>query len=296
MDSPSKRQNSRRHSEARVQPQHRSTATSPYAQVPVQTGSSIYPSNPSALPPYHENSGQGFPAFGTQSAVGYTQSDRYPPAYHNMNTMAYLYSHSAPAYSMTFYPPMPPVPNYGGPSYGSQPASTQAFVSSSPHHSHPNSPLMSYSDFSGHSSAASSYGYAYAASSATTTPSAANTPTQPLSPTLVGVGAWDHRQPIEDDQEPRVERNHREGRRLHHTEFPSKSKRSESTEVNRSSSHSREVDIYTKRNGGRSSASCNDDRKNSNARHRKDDDKDDSRKGSERRQYSGSNRRETRTY
>ncbi|KXH46469.1 hypothetical protein CSAL01_03030 [Colletotrichum salicis] len=242
MDSHPKRQNSRRRSEARGQPQHRSSVTSPYAQTPVQTafpqpytGSSTYPSNPSALPPTHQNSGQGFPSFGTQSAAEYSQPDRYPPAHHNMNTMAYSYSRSAPAYSMAFNPPMPPNPNYGGSPYGAQPTSTQAFMSSLPHHIHPNSPLTSYSDFAGHSSAASSYGHAYAVGSATTTPSAANTPTQPLSPTLVGVGAWDHRQPMEEDQEPRVERSHREGRRLHHTEFPSKSQRSESTEVNRSS-------------------------------------------------------------
>ncbi|KAI3544237.1 hypothetical protein CSPX01_05689 [Colletotrichum filicis] len=243
MDFQPKKQSSRRGSETTIPSRHRSSVPSPYTQPPPQTafpqthaGFPINDSYPLALPLNQGNSGEGFPAFVTPSAVEYSDSNSYRHN-HNTVTTGYPYSSSAPANSMMSYPPVLSQANSAyadRSSYEVQATSThQSFL---PHRSHPNSPLTSYSGLTGHSSAASSYGYPYAASSATTTPSAANTPVQPLSPTLMGVGSWDNtRQPRETYQQPTVDRSNREGRRAHVTDFPPNPSRSESIEVHRSS-------------------------------------------------------------
>ncbi|KAK1533368.1 hypothetical protein CPAR01_10076 [Colletotrichum paranaense] len=306
MDFQPKKQSSRRGSETTIPSRHRSSVPSPYTQPPPQTafpqthaGFPINDSYPLALPLNQGNFGQGFPAFVTPSAVEYSDSNSYRHN-HNTVTTGYPYSSSAPANSMMSYPPVLSQANSAyadRSSYEVQATSThQSFL---PHRSHPNSPLTSYSGLTGHSSAASSYGYPYAASSATTTPSAANTPVQPLSPTLMGVGSWDNtRQPRETYQQPTVDRSNREGRRVHVTDFPPNPSRSESIEVHRSSSPPREGDIHIKRRSVRPLASCKDDQKSTSSRPRKDDDKDDRRKRTrnEQRREGGSDRRETKTY
>ncbi|KAI3548904.1 hypothetical protein CABS03_13207 [Colletotrichum abscissum] len=276
MDFQPKKQSSRRGSETTIPSRHRSSVPSPYTQPPPQTafpqthaGFPINDSYPLALPLNQGNSGEGFPAFVTPSAVEYSDSNSYRHN-HNTVTTGYPYSSSAPANSMMSYPPVLSQANSAyadRSSYEVQATSThQSFL---PHRSHPNSPLTSYSGLTGHSSAASSYGYPYAASSATTTPSAANTPVQPLSPTLMGVGSWDNtRQPRETYQQPTVDRSNRER------------------------------DIHIKRRSVRPLASCKDDQKSTSSRPRKDDDKDDRRKRTrnEQRREGGSDRRETKTY
>ncbi|KXH26951.1 hypothetical protein CSIM01_07099 [Colletotrichum simmondsii] len=306
MDFQPKKQPSRRGSETTIPPRHRSSMPSPYTQPPPQTafpqphaGFPINHSYPSALPLNQGNSGQGFPTFVTPSAVEYSDSSSYRPSY-NTFTTGYPYSSSAPANSMMPYPPVLSQTDtaYADRSlYGVQATSTHPALL--PHRSHPNSPLTSYSGLTGHSSAASSHSYPYAASSATTTPSAANTPVQPLSPTLMGVGSWDNaRQPRENYQQPTVDRSNREGRRVHVTDFPPNPSRSESIEVHRSSSPLREGDIHIKKRSVRPLTSCKDDQKSTSSRSRKDDDKDDRRKRTrnEQRREGGSDRRETKTY
>lgn len=242
MDFQPKKQSSRQDSETTVPFRHRSTVPSSYTQSPAQTafpqphaGSPISQSHSLTLPLSHGYSGQDFPPFGTLSAVEYSRANSYRPS-PDMIAVGYPYSSSAPADSMASYPPVPsPSPAYvSASSYGAQVTST--YPSSLPHHSHPNSPSTSYSGLASHSSAASSYGCPYPASSVTTTPSAANTPVQPLSPTLMGVGGWDNtRPPRENYQQPTMDRSNREGRRVHVTDFPSNPSRSESIEVHRSS-------------------------------------------------------------
>ncbi|KAK1727884.1 uncharacterized protein BDZ83DRAFT_611387 [Colletotrichum acutatum] len=294
MDFQPKKQPFSRGSETIVPCQHQSTVSSPCTQSPVQAA---FPQPHARSPISHGCSAKGFPSFGTPSAVGYSQSSVYSPS-PNTVTMGYSYSSSAPTDRTASYQPVPPQPHSayaGGSSYEIQ--ATSIRPSSLPHHSHPNSPLTSYSGLSGHSSAASSYGYPYAASSATTSPSTANTPVQPLSPTLIGVGSWDNiRPPIENYEQPTMDRSSREGRRVYVTDFPPNPARSESIEVHRSSSPLKEEDIYTKRRSVRPLASCKDDQKGTSSRPRKDDDKEDRRKRGERRREGVSDRRETRTY
>ncbi|OHF03199.1 hypothetical protein CORC01_01583 [Colletotrichum orchidophilum] len=255
MDSQSSRQSSRRRSEDHVHPRHRSTAPSPPSRAPVQTVSSqpyaafpINHPNPLSLAPTREHSVQGVPPSYTQSAVGYLQ-----PAHHSPGHTAIEYSSSAPAHSTAPRPyPQQPNPNYAGNlPYGAQPALTQTFSSSLPYRTHPDSLSTSFSGSAGPSSAASSYDHLYAASSAATTPSAANTPTHPLTPTLAGMGSWDNEQRSDYPRNSHVERSGREG-------LPP-----------------------DKRRGGQSSKSRKDDQKSSDFCPRKEDDMDESGIGAE---------------